>query len=351
MDLDALRDAARAILPDDAWDFYQGTADGRADPERDARAWDRLDLLPRVLTGLREIDTSVELGGHRLVSPITIAAMAGQGACQEDGELVTAAAAASTGTLMMYSQNATIPLERFAAAAAAPWWAQIYLQRDRAATDDYVARCRAVGASALVLTVDVPGLLADAEFRRRPLSGAVAIRGNVGAIGGGAGTATETTLTPDDLARLVGTAGLPVWAKGIMVPDDAVRALDAGAAGVIVSNHGRRQFHGVAPTATVLREVVEAVDGRAPVLVDGGIRSGADAVRALALGATAVGVGRPVLWALAAGGRPGLERLLTSLMEEVTVTLAGLGVGRIADLRPEMVRPAGSGAAGSGTAG
>jgi 4-hydroxymandelate oxidase len=340
MDLSPLRDAARAALPDDAWGFYQGTADGRADPERDARAWERWDLVPRILTGLTAIDTSVELGGHRFASPFAIAATAAQGGCDPDGEVATIEAAAAAGVHMTYSHNATVSLERFAAAATSPWWAQIYLQRDRAATDDYVARAVAAGAGALVLTVDVPGILADAPFRRTPVTGAVALRGNVPVTGGGAGLASETALTPDDLAALVARAGVPVWAKGVLTPEDALRVLDAGAAGVVVSNHGRRQLAGVVPVAEVLRGIVEAVDGRAPVLVDGGIRSGADAVRALALGATAVGLGRPVLWALAAGGRAALTEMLAALTDEVAITLAGLGVARIADLEPAMVRRA-----------
>ncbi|MGN6325737.1 alpha-hydroxy acid oxidase [Pseudolysinimonas sp.] len=338
MDLALLREAARAAIAPDAWAFYQGTADGLADPERDARAWDRWDFVPRAMTGLTAIDTTVELGGHRLRSPITIAATAAHGGAHPDAEAATAAGATAAGVLMAYSHNATLSVEAFAAAATGPWWAQTYLQRDRAATDDYVARSTAAGASAIVLTVDVPGILADAAFRRQPVTGPVQVRGNVPITGGGAGTAAETAITPDDVARLAATAGVPVWVKGVMAAEDAVRALDAGAAGVVVSNHGRRQLHGVAPVATVLRGIVEAVDGRAPVMVDGGIRSGADVVRALALGAAAVGIGRPALWALAAGGADGVAGLLSGLQEEVAVTLAGVGVGRIADLTREMVR-------------
>jgi 4-hydroxymandelate oxidase len=340
MDLAPLREAARAAIAADAWGFYQGTADGRADPERDALAWERWDLVPRVMTGLTAIDTGVELGGHRLPSPFTIAATAAHGGAHPDAEVATAQAAGAAGALMAYSNNATVDVETFAAAATGPWWAQIYLQRDRARTDDYVARCVAAGASAVVLTVDVPGVLADAAFRQVPLSGAVLLRGNVAVTGGGAGAAAETSITPDDLTRLADVAGVPVWAKGVMTPEDAIRALDAGAAGVIVSNHGRRQLHGGAPVATVLGGIAEAVGGRAPIVVDGGIRSGADAVRALALGATAVGLGRPVLWALAAGGAAGVEELLATLRQEVAVTLAGLGVARVADLAPGMVRRA-----------
>lgn len=340
MDFTALRAAAEAALPADAWTFYQGTADGLFDPERDARAWDRWDLVPRVMTGLTAIDMTVELGGHRFASPITIAASASQGGAHPDAELATAAAAARAGVLMSYSNNATVDVERFGAAATSPWWAQIYLQRDRAATADYVARCVAAGASALVLTVDVPGILADAAFRRVPLTGAVAVRGNVPITGAGAGIASDTSITPDDLAGLAASAGVPVWAKGVLTAEDAVRALDAGAAGVIVSNHGRRQLAGVVPVAAVLREIADAVAGRAPLIVDGGIRSGADVVRALALGATAVGLGRPVLWALAAGGSGALAEMLATLADETRVTIAGVGAAGIAEITPGMVRPA-----------
>ncbi len=346
MDFAELREAARAAIAADAWAFYQGTADGRADAERDALAWERWDLVPRVMTGLTAIDTGVELAGHRLASPITIAAMAAQAGAHPDAELATVAAAGDAGVLMSYSQNATTRVEDFAVAATGPWWAQIYLQFERELTHDYARRCVAAGASALVLTVDVPGILADAAFRRLPVTGPVALRGNVPITGGGAGHAVDTAIVPDDIGWLADVAGVPVWAKGVMTPADAIRALDAGAAGVIVSNHGRRQLAGVAPVASVLRGIVDAVDGRAPVLVDGGIRSGTDAIRALALGATAVGVGRPVLWALGAAGREGVAELLATLADEVAVTLAGLGVARIADLTPAMVRRADGVAAG-----
>ncbi|WP_297343334.1 alpha-hydroxy acid oxidase [Amnibacterium sp.] len=341
MDFAPLRAAAQAAVPPDAWAFFQGTADGRADSERDARAWDQWDLVPRILTGLTTIDTSVELGGARFASPVTIAATAGHGACHDEGECLTIAAAANAGMLMTYSHNASIAVERFAASATSPWWAQIYVQRDRAVTADYLARCADAGAAAFVLTLDVPGTLADASFRRAPLVGPVAVRGNVGPTGGGAGAAVESCFTPDDVAAIVESSGLPVWAKGVMTPEDAIRALDAGAAGVVVSNHGRRQLSGVAPVADVLGGIADAVAGRAPVLVDGGIRSGADVVRALALGAAAVGIGRPVLWALAAGGQAQLEAVLQALNEEVAAAMAGLGAGRVADVMPGMVRRAG----------
>lgn len=340
MDFAPLRDSARAALPPDAWAFFQGTADGRADPEREARAWEHWDLVPRIMTGLTAIDTSVELAGTRFASPVIIAATAAHGACRNDGEVLTIAAAARAGVLMVYSHNASVGVAQFAAAATSPWWAQIYLQRDRAATAAYMTRCADLGATAFVLTLDVPGALADTDFRRSPLTGAVAVRGNVGPTGGGAGAAAETAITPEDVAALIVQSELPVWAKGVMSPADAVRAVAAGAAGIIVSNHGRRQLGGVAPVASVLGEIADAVAGRVPVLVDGGIRSGVDVVRAIALGASAVGIGRPVLWALAAGGQAQLEMVLQTLNREVATALAGLGAARIGDVGRDMVRRA-----------
>lgn len=339
MDFTALQDAARAAVPADVWTYYQGTAEGA--PDRDAQAWARWDLVPKVLTQLTTIDTTTTIGGEAFASPIMLSPSAGQGARDPEGDMATRRAAASAGVLMGYSFHATIDVERFAAAADAPWWAQAYVTKDRAISDDYLRRCVAGGASAIALTVDTPGTLADVPFRRIPLAGALAVRGNH-AMGpdGPIRPVTETSLGPDEIARTAEVAGVPVWVKGVMTAADALRSLDAGAAGIIVSNHARRQLAGVAPTAAVLREVVEGVAGRAPVLVDGGVRSGADVVRALALGAAAVGIGRPVLWALAAGGQQALETVLAHLADEVRVAMAGIGAGRVADLVPDMVRPA-----------
>lgn len=339
MDFSGLREAARTGVSRETWDYFDGTADG--DLDRDARAWGRWDLVPRVLTSLTSIDTTVAVGGESFSSPLVLAPSASQGALHPDGEIAVRRAAAAAGMLVGYSFHATVEMERFAAAADAPWWAQTYPTQDRSISDDYLRRCAAAGARAVVLTVDMPGRLADAPFRRLPLSAPVAARGNhPRGPDGQLPLVVECCLGPDEIARTADVSGLPVWTKGVMTAEDAHRALDAGAAGVIVSNHARRQLAGVAPTAAVLGEVVAGVDGRAPVLVDGGIRSGTDVVRALALGASAAAIGRPVLWALAAGGQDGVEAMLATLAEEVRVTLAALGAASVADLRPGMVRPA-----------
>jgi len=334
MDFDTLRAAARDAVEPTTWSFYQGTADGRADPEVDTRAWDRWSLIPRMLTGIRSVDTSIELGGHRFASPLTIAATAGQGAAHEDAEPATIAAAGVAGIHMTYSNNATVDIETFGAAAASPWWAQIYVMQDAVATDDYAARAAAAGASALVLTLDIPGTLAEASFRQNEFTGRLALRGNLHP----STLPKESVLLPEHFAHLAEASGLPVWAKGILHPDDAVRAVEAGAAGIIVSNHGRRQLAGVIPTSVVLPEIAAAVGGRVPLIVDGGIRSGADVVRALALGATAAGIGRPVLWALAAGGRDAVASMLATLNEEIRVAMAALGASRVEEITAASVR-------------
>lgn len=336
MDFTGILKAGQDKTTPDTWGFILGTADG--DHHRDQRAWDKWDLVPRVMTGLTEIDTSVVIDGHRFNSPLVLAPSASQGALNPEGEVATRRAGAKAGVLVGYSFHATTPVETFAAASTDPWWAQAYAMKDRGISDAYIHRCVENGASTIVLTVDVPGTLADAPFRKIPLSAPLAVRGNYPA--DGSTPVTESYLTPDEIARTAEIAGVPVWAKGMMTPEDALRALDAGAAGVFVSNHGRRQVAGVAPTAAVLREIVEAVDDSAPVVVDGGIRSGTDVVRALALGATAVGIGRPIPWALAAGGQDALDEVVSTFNEEIRVAMASLGAGKVADLVPSMVRPA-----------
>ena len=340
MDFTAVREAASARLDPETWDYFLGSADG--DHDRDARAWSRWDLVPRVMTELTAIDTTVSLGGEIFSSPLVLAPSASQGAADPAGEIATRRAAAARGLLAGYSFHATVEVERFAAAADAPWWAQAFTIEDRSISDNYLRRCAAAGASAVVLTVDVPGPLADTPWRRLALSAPVADRGNYprDAEGRAIPVVTESKIGTSDIARTADICGLPVWVKGIMTAVDARRAIDAGAAGVYVSNHGRRQLAAVAPTAAVLRDVIDGVEGRVPVIVDGGIRSGTDVVRALALGASAVAIGRPVPWALAAGGREMLDRVLDTLVDEVRAATAGLGAGRIADLVPEMVRPA-----------
>jgi 4-hydroxymandelate oxidase len=337
MDFTELRSQAAARLATLPWEYYEGTADP-ADAGADERAWLEISTVPRVLRGLRSVDTTVVVGGLTLPTPVTVAATAAHGMAHPDGERATAAGAAAAGALMVYSSSASVEVTSFAAACSGPWWAQTYIMKDLAATRDYLTRCREAGADAIVLTVDQAGALADTAFRAASRH-VPTVPANWPGWSWAEMTANlDPTLTPDHIGWVADVTGRPVHVKGILHPDDAVRAIDAGAAGIVVSNHGRRQLAGVLPTAAALASVVDAVAGRVPVSVDGGIRSGVDVLRALALGATAVGIGRPILWGLAVDGPDGVAAVIATLTAELRQALAAAGAASPADLDRSFVR-------------
>ncbi len=336
MTLESLRLAANAALSPLAWAYYQGTA---GSPDLDAQAWSSVLLVPRVLTGLTSVDTSTNLGGARLNTPVLIAATAAHRLAHPEGELATARAAAAEGALMVYSSSAAIEVTEFGAGATGPWWAQVYVMRDRGVTNDYLDRCVAAGAGGLVLTVDYPGAIAKPTFRLATQGGLDATPGNYPQWTWPEMTAAiQPGLTPDVIGELAERTGLPVHVKGILHPQDAGTAVAAGATGIVVSNHGRRQVDGVLPTASALPQVVDAVAGDAIVTVDGGIRNGVDVLRALALGASGVGIGRPVLWGLAAAGAEGVREVIGTLTAELRQAMASVGAATVADLDHDHVR-------------
>lgn len=338
MDWDDLADAARTALDPTTWTYYAGTAGPPTEADRDSAAWQDHDLIPRFLRGLEACDTSISLGGDDFATPVMVAATAAHGLAHPEGELATARAAAATGALMVYSNSAAVDVTRFGAAATSPWWAQVYVMRDRGLTRDYLARAREAGARAIVLTVDYVGITGDARFRTATNAALRAVPGNYPGMTWPEMTAAiEPCLTSDDIDWVATESGLPVHVKGVLHAGDAAALIDTGAAGLVVSNHGRRQLAGVIPTAHALPAVVEAVAGRVPVLVDGGVRSGTDVLRALALGATAVGIGRPVLYGLTTGGEQGVANLLRALTSDLATSMLSTGAARIFDLEPSMV--------------
>jgi 4-hydroxymandelate oxidase len=338
MNFDLIKSAARERLLPGAWDYYQGVADDRPDADTDHDAWERIQLVPRVLHGLVSVDTTAQLGTDTVATPIMVSATAAHGLADPEAELATAAAAAAAGALMVYSSNAAIEVTEFGAAAQGPWWAQVYIMEDRHLTEDYLRRIVVARPSAVVLTVDHMGALAEAPFRI-PSEPLPARPGNFpGMDWREMGLNIEPGLVPDDIRWIADITGLPVFVKGVLHPDDAVIAVEAGAAGIVVSNHGRRQVAGVVPTAEVLPEVVAAVAGAVPVLVDGGIRSGIDVLRAIAIGAAGVGVGRPVLWGLAATGTAGVTAVLDGLKAELRQAMAAVGAASLEKLLPSTVR-------------
>lgn len=335
-DPDALRLAARDVLDRDVFDHLDGGADAEVTRRANATAWDDWWLRPRMLRSVTTADVSTEVLGTRLPSPVFVAPMAAHGLVTPDAEVATAGGAADAGCGFVASTLSTLPIETIREATDGPLWFQLYVFHDRDGTPDLVDRALATGIGALVLTVDAPGL----GHKRRDAANGFEIRARATYGNLAAGTPPPTQardLTLDDVTALAEQAeDVPVLVKGVLRADDARRCLDAGAAGVIVSNHGGRQVDGAVPTAHALPEVAPAAADHA-VLVDGGIDGPDDVVRALALGADAVLVGRPVLWAAAVGGRDGVSRWLTDLVDGIERALRLCGVAGANDVPPDLV--------------
>jgi 4-hydroxymandelate oxidase len=350
LDLDALEAGARERLSRGVYDYVAGGADAELTLAANLAAWSRLRLRPRVLRDVTEVSTATTVLGEPVPTPVAVAPMAYHRMAHPDGEAASAAGAAAAGACYLLSTQATMSVEEVAAAAPDGLrWFQVYVVRDRGWTAELVARAAAAGYRALVFTVDVPLLgnrLRDLrnDFRlptglkpaNAPPAAASRQRELAADVIAQAGQ-FDPGLTPETVGWLAERSGLPVVVKGVLRGDDAAACLDAGAAGVVVSNHGGRQLDGVVATADALAEVVAAVGGRAEVYVDGGIRHGTDVVKALALGARAVLVGRPVLWALATGGAAGVERFLAGLTAELRLAMALCGATAVAELTPDLI--------------
>jgi 4-hydroxymandelate oxidase len=354
LDLEGLEAAARERLDRGVYDYIAGGADAERTVADNLAAWSRLRLRPHVLRDVAKVSTATTLLGGEVPTPLLVAPMAYHRMCHPDGEAASAAGAAAAGALYVLSTQATMSVEEVALAApGAVRWFQVYVVRDRGWTADLVTRAAAAGYRALVLTVDVPLLgnrLRDLrnDFKlptglkpaNAPPAGAARQRELAADVLAQAGQ-FDPGLTPDTIGWLAERSGLPVLVKGVLRGDDAAACLDAGAAGVVVSNHGGRQLDTVVATADALAEVVAAVGDRGEVYVDGGVRRGTDVLKALALGARGVLVGRPVLWGLAVGGAAGVERVLSGLVGELRLAMALCGAVGIDDLTPDLI--AGSG--------
>jgi 4-hydroxymandelate oxidase len=346
------RRAAREKLSRMAHDYFRSGADAEVSLRANRRAFVARRLLPRVLVDVSAVDCATVLLGRRHPSPLFIAPTAYQRLAHPEGERATARAAAASGTLYCVSMLATTSLEDVAAVGAGPRWFQLYVHKDRGLTRSLVERARAAGYEALVVTVDTPILgrrvrderngfaLPDGlEMANLVASAPLEARESGSALASYAAARHDTRLSWSDLEWLRSLATpLPLVLKGILRADDARRAIDAGAAGIIVSNHGGRQLDGVPATLEVLPEIVAAVGGRADVMLDGGVRWGTDVLKALALGARAVGVGRPILWGLAVDGEAGVAHVLSLLREELLRAMALCGAPSLAALTADLVR-------------
>ncbi|MDG4797025.1 aminotransferase class I/II-fold pyridoxal phosphate-dependent enzyme [Micromonospora sp. WMMD1082] len=344
--LEDLASAARATLPADIWDFVEGGAGHERTLAANRQAFGRIRLRPRVLTGVTTVDPGVTVLGRRWAAPVGIAPMAYHTLVHPDGELASARAAGAHGVPLVVSTMAGRTFAEIRAQSTAPLWLQLYPLRDPAETANLVGAAERAGFEALVLTVDVPCLgrrLRDLRNGFRLPDGVVPVnlpaswRDGASRPAGHAATSFATGLTWDTVARLCDATALPVIVKGVLTAEDARLAVAAGVAGLVVSNHGGRQLDGVPAAVDALSEVVRAVDSSVVVLLDGGVRGGGDVLAALALGATAVFVGRPVLHGLAVDGEQGVGDVLRILIEETTECMLLAGLATVAGIGPATI--------------
>ena len=335
-----LEDMARAKVPRPSFDYIAGGAEDEVSLRRNREAYEKWALRPRVLVDVAQRDPSTTVLGQRISMPVLVAPTAFHGLVHPDGEVATARGAAESGTIMVASAIATRTLEDIAAAVSAPRWFQLYVWKDRAVTADLVKRAAAAGYRALCLTVDTPFLGRREKDERNaftlpPGLGIANVRpaGLDGMPESERGSAfakyvaelLDPSVTWRDIAWLRSLTSLPLVLKGIMTAEDATLAVENRANGIVVSNHGGRQLDSTLGTLDALPDIVAAVHDRAEVYLDGGIRRGTDVLKALALGARAVFVGRPILWGLALGGADGVRAVLQHLRTELELAMALAG--------------------------
>jgi isopentenyl diphosphate isomerase/L-lactate dehydrogenase-like FMN-dependent dehydrogenase len=335
--------AAAELLEPGAFGYFAGGANDEVTLADNVAAYRRWLIRPRVLVDVSETSTATTVLGHELAMPLLVAPVAFQRAAHPDGEVAMARASAAAGTVMCLSTMATATWAEIAETGA-PRWFQMYVPRDVKVAEEVAAGAAEAGFTALVVTVDTP-VLGRRErdhrtgFTIEHLVGLEWIR-EAGLTPLTAFESISAAVTWADVERFASLSGLPVVLKGIVTAEDARLACESGASGIVVSNHGGRQLDCVAATIDALPEVVEAVDGRIEVLVDGGIRRGSDVVKALALGARAALVGRPPLWGLAVGGEQGAAAVLELLRAEIHLALQLAGCRSPAEVTRAHVGPA-----------
>ncbi|SER14927.1 alpha-hydroxy acid oxidase [Microlunatus flavus] len=336
-DVDGLEAEAAEVLPDHVVGYFRGPT-GAYGIATDADRWSQVRFRPHVLRDTSGLGLATTVLGTPVASPVLVAPMAQQRAAHPDGEVATARAVGRRGTLLGVSSNTGV---RFADidAVGAPWWFQVYVMDDREATAELVTRAAQAGARALVLTVDTPGV-DPRRPRFEPRSWPERYGMQVNIPGGEDGRRVfrgTRDLSVRDIGWLRELTGLPVVVKGVLRGDDARACVDAGAVGVVVSTHGGRCLNQTVRSADALPEVVAAVGDQAEVYVDSGLRTPEHVAAALCLGARAVFLGRPVLWALATGGDRRVEQLLEGFETQLERVLRSLGVNALAELGPDLV--------------
>jgi isopentenyl diphosphate isomerase/L-lactate dehydrogenase-like FMN-dependent dehydrogenase len=370
--LHAMRELARRALPRPVFDFADGGAEDETTLRRNESAFAAIELVPRPLNGAAERDLSVDLFGRRLAMPVLIGPTGLSGLFWPSGEIAAARAAAAAGTLFCLSHASVCTIEDLAASGAAPRWMQVFLYRDRGFTRQFVERAQAAGYDGLVLTIDNQ-LLGNRErdirngFSIPPRFGALDLAAmatklpwlwrmrqelprvtfanyvrpgepsDIGSIAKRMGSILDPGLSWRDVEWLRGLWKGPLLLKGVLHPEEARQAASRGIDGLIVSNHGGRQLDGAIASLDALPRVLAAVDGAIPVLLDGGVRRGADVVKALALGAAACLIARPQLWGLALAGEAGVAHTLEILRREIDRAMGLMGAARLGDLGPDQL--------------
>jgi 4-hydroxymandelate oxidase len=310
---------AAQLLPPEVLAYGETGSGAEVSLREAAAAWSHVRLRPRVLRDVSAVDTALELLGTPLTTPVLAAPSALHGLLHPTAERGTAEGVRRAGSLLVLSSRASLPPDQV---GADPWWLQVYVLRDRGVTREAVRRAVDAGARALVLTGDTPYVAAKLRTPG-PLQ-----------VAHPAGLDQDPSVGLEAIGELAALSGLPVLVKGVLRADDARACVAAGAAGLVVSNHGGRQLDRAVSSAAALPEVADAVD--VPVLVDGGLRGGLDVLCALALGARAVLLGRPVMWGLAADGAAGVEACLRAVTDDLRVHMALAGAARLADVTRDL---------------
>jgi isopentenyl diphosphate isomerase/L-lactate dehydrogenase-like FMN-dependent dehydrogenase len=322
---------ARESLPQTAYDYCASGANDEITLRENRLAYERITLLPRMLVDVSERHMGTTALGEPVSMPILIAPTAFQGLAHPEGEVATVKAAGAAKTLMTLSTGSTFSIEEVMAVATGPVWFQLYLFKDRGISASLVKRAEVAGCKAIVFTVDVPLLGRRERDVRNQFKLPDGLAPYIASL-------LDPALTWKDIEWLTGITKLPVLVKGILRSDDALLAVNHGASGVIVSNHGARQLDTTPATISILPEIVEAVGGQVEVYVDGGIRRGTDVLKAIACGARAVFIGRPVLWGLASGAEAGVRYVLEMLRQEFDLAMALSGCPTLSSITRDLIR-------------
>jgi 4-hydroxymandelate oxidase len=346
--------AAREAVAGSTLDYFEGGSNDEITLRDNVAAFSRITLYPRMFRGVGTRDTSTTVVGSGARWPVIVAPVALLGMLSPDGEVPAARAATAAGSIFVLSSLSVTTIEEVIAVSTGPVWFQLYIYKDRAASEALVKRVEAAGCSALELTADTPilgrrerdvrnsfafpeglwtpNLTADAPSALPESRSDSSFKAAIDAL-------FYPDLTWDDVGWLTSVSNLPVLVKGIVRADDAVRAVDAGAAGVIVSNHGGRQLDTAPAAIEAVAAIAGAVGDRAEVIVDGGIRRGVDVVKAIALGARAVQIGRPVVWGLVVDGEEGVADVLRLLHDEVDLAMALCGCRSVDEITIDLLEP------------